>query len=182
MSDNLSSTAAVIAGSFSDYRLVKSRGVLQLVVEIPVEQQGDAFAALGYPIPGTDIPVAVARLNSPVGPHSPQHERTTSAALDGRANHKPAGESHKRSWYELPASQRAALLCQDVRFQQWVLKKYGAVVSGPSNDEENAKAFLYQECNIKSRTELTTNDYARNIFYHIERPFRVWAGLEAEPR
>lgn len=69
-------SAAVIAGSFADYRLVKSRGCLQLVIEVPVEQQGAAFAALGYPLPGTEIPVAVARLNPRAGAE-PALPRTT---------------------------------------------------------------------------------------------------------
>jgi hypothetical protein len=60
-------TAAAITATFSDYRLVKSRGVLQLVLELPVERQAQAFEALGFPMPGTDIHVGVARLQPVTG-------------------------------------------------------------------------------------------------------------------
>src|SRR6185437_11188093 len=62
-----SMTAAAITATFSDYRLVKSRGVLQLVLELPVERQAQAFEALGFPMPGTDIHVGVARLQPVTG-------------------------------------------------------------------------------------------------------------------
>ena len=55
-------TAAVIHAVFAGYRLIMGRSCLQLHLEIPVERQGEAFAALGYPEPGKQIDVAVARL------------------------------------------------------------------------------------------------------------------------
>lgn len=183
MSDNnlRTAAAAVIAGVFTEYRLVKTRSAFQLIIELPIEHQAQAFEALGYPIPGTAINVAVARLNSSVGrSHQPQHERTTDGGHGPQPKPQPAGETHKRSWYELPASQRAALLCKDERFQFW------ASVSLPPADgrgpEENAKEYLRRRCGVKSRAELTMNDTARRKFEEIESDYRIRTGLEAAPR
>lgn len=74
-------TAAAIAGNYAEFKLVKTRGVFAITIEFPVERTADVFAALGYPQPGTESPVAVARLNpmtesevmpdtQPAGPHN----------------------------------------------------------------------------------------------------------------
>ena len=57
-------TAAAISGNYAEFKLVKTRGVFAITIEFPVERTADVFAALGYPQPGTEIPVAVARLNN----------------------------------------------------------------------------------------------------------------------
>src|SRR5689334_3898132 len=74
-------SAAAIAGVFSDYKLVRTRSVVQIIVEVPVEQQADVFAALGYPMPGQEIHVAVARMRTtdeqpvpPAGNLKPQQQ------------------------------------------------------------------------------------------------------------
>lgn len=55
-------TAAIVRGTFSDWRPVKTRGVLQLVIEVPVEQAQRVMDTLGFPMPGEEKAVAVALL------------------------------------------------------------------------------------------------------------------------
>ena len=55
--------ARAVLAAFTEYRMVKTRSVLQLLVEIPLEQQADVFAKLGYPLPGAETWVAIALLN-----------------------------------------------------------------------------------------------------------------------
>lgn len=55
-------TDAVIQASFTDIKNVKTRGVCQLVFEIPIEAAHHALNTLGYPMNSMDIPVAIARL------------------------------------------------------------------------------------------------------------------------
>ncbi len=54
---------AVIQGNFADIQNIKSRSVMVLKIEVPVEQAQKALNTLGYPTPGEEIPVAVVRLN-----------------------------------------------------------------------------------------------------------------------
>ena len=56
------SDLAVIKAEFTDYRPVKTRKVLQLVFEVPAEQQDLVFKALGYPMLGESRWVAIAKL------------------------------------------------------------------------------------------------------------------------
>jgi hypothetical protein len=90
--------AAAIAGSYSDLKLVKSRSVCQVVVEIPIEQAERFIAAFGMPIPGSEKPVALALLN---------------------AEPKKPEEQVRRHFAQLPRSQQAALMCNDPAFQKW---------------------------------------------------------------
>lgn len=42
--------------------MVKGRKVLQIICEVPLEEQGRVFGALGAPMPDTETWVAIARL------------------------------------------------------------------------------------------------------------------------
>lgn len=56
---------AAIFGSLADFKLVKTRSVVQFIVEVPIEQADVALATLGgIPLPGVERPVALARLNA----------------------------------------------------------------------------------------------------------------------
>lgn len=136
-------SAAAISGTFADYRLVKSRGVLQLVVEIPVELQAEAFEALGYPVPGTDIHVAIARLQPilPAGAHLEKEDaRVTrnppaggTASERGKVRYRNASDMQK-------AVIRAARLPKDERFRAWVSNAAGWVC-----DERDAADYIRHE-------------------------------------
>lgn len=207
---------AAIAGSFADYRLIKSRGVLQIVVEVPVERQAEAFAALGYPVPGADIHVAVARLVSSgagaeperitqAGPRttpavsapadaggrtagSPPANQKGPAAISARsgdateAETQPDGEphtqplKHRRPFHTLPPAQRAALLCQDARFQAWAAQRDGLNYHG---DEMHAASWLREAIGVKSRAEIATDPAALRSFERIETEYMQDTGLMA---
>lgn len=187
---------AALAGSFADYRLVKSRGVLQLIVEIPVESQAQAFEALGYPIPGTDIPVAVARLNSPAGSHSQRGEKGVLASPDTesgpqpQSSPKPAGGTSQRERYAAmsageQAVVRAAMLAQDQRFQVWATRQQSeaAFVQQLYMDEEEAADFIRDICcGGNSRRLIAEHPEALDKFLAMELSYRIAIGEVAEPR
>ena len=52
-----------IRARYADWRPVKGRKVLQIVLEVPLEQQGDILTMLGAPLPDRDLWVAVARIS-----------------------------------------------------------------------------------------------------------------------
>jgi len=67
MAGLMTDAPAAIRATFSQYSMVKTRGVLVLHMEVALEQQADVFAALGYPLPGQETWVAIARLNPRAG-------------------------------------------------------------------------------------------------------------------
>lgn len=183
-------TAAVIAGSFADYRLVKSRSVLQLVVEIPVEQQEQAFKALGYPLPGVEIAVAVARLNPQAGTHSPEHQERTTVGGAGQqtGSPMPAGEHHQRARYAAmsPAEQavtRAAMLPKDERFRAWVAHERWNGKQDDMASEHTAIEHIRERCcGGSSRKMIADIPEYLDRFLALETSFRVDVGELPRPR
>jgi len=185
--------SAVISGSFADYRLVKSRSVLQVIVEIPIEQQGAAFAALGYPLPGTEIPVAVARLNPRAGaePEStqPLPQSSGQARLEGRTvGSIPTTGAKERYAAMTPAEQavtRAAMLAQDFRFRMWITERelprsaYGGFYA---NEQEAADLIRSLCCDGNSRKLIAERPEYLDRFLAMETQFKMDVGEMARPR
>lgn len=90
-------TAAAIAGSYSDFKLVKSRSVAQIVVEVPIEKAEEFLKVFGVPQPGAERPVALALMNVQKEPEKP-----------------------KQSWESMSYAQRSGILRNDKRFQEWL--------------------------------------------------------------
>ena len=53
---------AAIQGNYSDLKTVKTRSVAQMIIEVPIEQGEEIVRIFGFPRPGQEIPVAIARL------------------------------------------------------------------------------------------------------------------------
>lgn len=155
---------AAISGTFSDYKLIRSRSVLQIVVEVPVERQAEAFAALGYPQPGGDIHVVVARLASfSTGDAAPAVGASRSEL--GKARYAAAPDMEK-------AALRAVLLAKDPRFQEW----------SRCPGETDAAAYIRAACGVRSRSEIATITPAYRALLVLEERFKTDIGLIPEPR
>ena len=89
-------TSAAIKATYADFKHIKTRKVLQIVLEVPAEQAEAALQMLGFPVAGTDRWVAVALLNE-------QHQT-----------------KERVPFYQLPLPKQAAIKCQDEAFCQWL--------------------------------------------------------------
>ena len=92
------SDAAAIAGSYSDFKLIKSRSVAQVIIELPIERAEAFLKAFGVPQPGAEKPVALALLNT----------------------EQPKPERPRQSWSSMSRAQQAGILCNDPQFQKWL--------------------------------------------------------------
>lgn len=105
----MSAKPAVIRAEFTDYRPVKTRRVLQLVFEVPAEQQAEIFEVLGYPIMGSSTWCGIARLVAGAGAPVPVSSEPV-AAIEKT---KPL------------RSNAAAVMCkQNTDFQNWLVDTY----------------------------------------------------------
>jgi hypothetical protein len=106
------SKPAVIRAEFTDYRPVKTRKTLILSFEIPAEEQGAAFAALGYPVMGSSIWVAIARLQEGAGAPVPEKPAEPAPVETPK---------RKRSIRDFAPSQQAAMMCDaNIDFRLWL--------------------------------------------------------------
>lgn len=151
---------AVIEAEFANWKTVPTRSVLQLIMEVPIEAQAAVLTALGAPIPGQSQRCAIALLRAPA---------------ETPAEEPPAKE--KQKWNEMPPCQQAVLAAMGTRFQD-----FAAEMGDIPSSEGDASHFIRDNCGIKSRSELNTNDEAADLWRTMYKDYRQWAGLEAEER
>lgn len=141
------SKPAAIQASYADLRLVKSRKVLQLVFEVPLEKSNDALAVLGgMPDPSAEVWVAVARLQPvAIAPAT-----------------KP-----KRTFDEMPAAEQAGMMCQDARFQTYLQERH-KVLGG------DFAGFVRSWCGVDSRAEIKPNTKALHRWQFLMTDYQGW--------
>ena len=136
---------AAIRATYSDLKLVKTRKVLQLIFEVPIEEADNALRVLGgMPRADAETWVAIAPITEEAATRAPT----------------PADKPRK-SWGETPLVQQAGIRCNDVEFQQWVA----------ASDKHDAIEAVRRICEVKSRTEFATDDGAAERWRNLDRDF-----------
>jgi hypothetical protein len=167
-------TPAAFAGTYSDLKLVKTRSVAVVHIEIPIEQATAFVAAFGMPLPGSERPVALALLKQ-----TPKDAPGAPTIEDG----EPAND--RTPWTKLPRAKRAGILCNDARFQVWATDKAAIEIkpdTWPDDPKESAAMYIRWRCGVRSRSELDNTDGIATRFDLMESLYRVEVGLMAEAR
>lgn len=155
---------AAFQATYSDWRLVRSRKVVQVVLELPIEDADSAYAVLGgMPNPGSEIWVGVARLDPKGGDtHSAElrHNNTPPASVSSPP--KPA-RAH-RSWHDMTPAAQAGVLCGDMSFQKFL------GVTNPAY----AALEVRNRCHITSRADLNRNIDAATIWRGLVSDYRAF--------
>lgn len=137
--------AAVISGTLSDVKTVKTRKVAQVVIEVPMEQLKSVYDALGYDLSGNTW-VALARL---------QGEPKASPEKPPKA---------PRNWTDVSRSQQAGIRCNEERFWEYC----------DAQDAEDAAAYVRAKCNVQSRSELDRDIAAGDRWDRLEGSYQAW--------
>lgn len=147
---------AAFTGTFSDIRSVKTRGVVQLIIELPIEKAAEVIAAWGYPQPASEIPVAVARLSTAAASAPPSVAGTS-------------GGGEFRKWDEMPMSQQAGIRCNEPSFRAFLNHKYGT----PQSDIQPDQA-VRGLCQVQSRSEIIRGTPAGDRWHDLDVQFQNW--------
>ena len=135
---------AVISGTLSEIKRIRSRKVAQIIIEVPEEHYQQAHNALGWDFDNTWV--AIARMES-------EHKKADPA----KAPKAP------RNWGDLSLTQQAGMRCNDVAFQRFI----GA------NDADDAAAFVRERCGVTSRKSIVPDTRAGQIWRDIDYDFRA---------
>lgn len=169
-------TPAALAGSYADFKLVKTRAVAQLVIEIPIEQAEAAIKMFGIPMAGTEIPVAVALIDITV----PAPAMVEAAAMHKKMVALQASERGREAYSAKDAMEqataRACIMCKDLKFQLWAVK------SGTVREPETTADWLRRQLGINSRNEISSDFRAFQSFLALETQFKMDTGQLAEMR
>lgn len=66
---------------------------------------------------------------------------------------------------------RAAILCKDTDFQRYTISTFGELFVNP---EQTACQWIYNKCEITSRSELATNKEAQEKFKRLAASYKEW--------
>jgi hypothetical protein len=134
----------ITKGTFSDFKIIRTRKVAQLVVEIPIEEADAAVAALGG-LPRSDRErwVAVARLD--MNAANGQREKT------------------RRAFCDLPFPQQAGIKTKDTDFQFWI--------NGGFCSEQDCAAGIRKRCGVESRADIVAGSEAGEKWLGLLREF-----------
>lgn len=156
-----------LQATYSDLKIIKTRGAFQLIFELPLENFNDAMAVLGgAPRPDREVWVAIARLNPSLARQDAPPQLTGHAveALPPPPPHAATLESAKpkpkvkRSWFDLPAVQRASMRCDDHRFWGWL----HAIGRTPEASEAATLDYV-RRIAAGSRSNLGKNGFEKEI-------------------
>ena len=146
-------TNKVIQGTYADFKIVKTRGVAQFVVEVPIEQAQTAISMFGVPTPHEEQWVAIAALNRTAAP--PSHKEQSDAVKS------------------------ASMLCQSINFAHFIRKFYDPNLANHPAASEVATS-LCSILGISSRSELHTNETALLAFNRLKGEYHAWVMDEQE--
>lgn len=141
-------TDAAMQADYCDLKIIKTRKVIQVVLEIP-QEAGDAFiAAFGLPRSDKNVPVAIARLD-------------------------PTAKAEKPKGGKL--SQRAGIVCGENAFWRFLEQKKGVVGFATCKERLGiAVHTLRNICEIDSRAELDHNPEAAAKFNNLMAEYNAW--------
>ena len=135
-------TDRIMTGTYSDFKIVKTRRVIQMIIEFPIEHSKEFTDMFGMPQPDMEQHIAVARLKE-ISTPPPTATKTI---------------------------QQAGIVCKQPEFGEFLRDKYNMAEVVPS-DSDTIVTALRALCGIKSRTEFNTDVQAAEVFNRIYREF-----------
>jgi hypothetical protein len=156
----------MILGTYADLKIIKTRSVVQIVVEVPLERGKEVTDLLGLPQPSAEIPVVVARMDA-----DKIAERSNVVQIE---DHRPASDDMDDEPHTppRPLSQIAGILCNSGAFQCFIQESSDGWDHRPTTDE--AAEWLRGNCGVTSRSQLNTDPTAALRFKKIRAEYEAW--------
>lgn len=136
-------TNALMQGTYSDFKVIKGRKVVQVVIEFPIEQAEVVTSTFGIPQPHMEKWVAVALLKE---------------------------EAVVRNENATKAIQEAGILGKDPRFGAWLRDERHMSEVDPEDHNTIAEA-LRAILGIRSRSELSTDTEAMKVWHSLKSSY-----------
>lgn len=146
--------------TYSDFKLVKTRKVVQIVLEVPVEHANMVLDVLGgMPDPSKESWVGVALIR----PNGAKPQPAVQPRLAGA----------KRDWRDVPPSQQAGIRCDEPVFAAFLKESY----PDEWHESQDAAECVRLICAVESRSMLNDGPF-RVIWTQLNSQFEAWKQVE----
>jgi hypothetical protein len=157
--------------TYSDWKLVKTRGVVQVVMEVPVGESDAAYEILGgMPVHGKERWFGIAAIKSP----EEKEDRAKPRQSNPPSPHPDGAARQKMDWREVQPAAQAAMQCDKPVFWAFLNETRGYGIDDPTGAAEAVREI----CSVQSRSELGTNHKARVLWKQLDDEFSAWKALE----
>ena len=154
--------------AYSDWKLIKTRGVVQVVLEVPLADADAAYNVLGgMPDASRENWFAVAPLKLP-----PAEKESSPPAEPRPATDKPpvAVKREKQNWRDIPPAAQAAMLCDKPVFRAFLAERYTDEWHESMTDGAECVRII---CGVASRSML--NEGAHRVIWHqLNERYDLW--------
>ena len=153
----------IIEGYYVDMRPVRTRKVLQIMVEVPLELAGEVTKRLGWPYPVAWTPCYVSLKNTttePAGGTTPKH------SVEGQPSSREAPPAVQPN----PHIRRAMALAGDTGFWNYLRRVKGTVVK----DRDEALGAIKTLCGFASRSDLVDGSAAAASLRELASSANAW--------
>ena len=147
-----------VYGEVVDIKLVRSRAMLAVTMEVPIEFHRAVVNLLSVGGPALLTPT---HIEAPFGVVDSEVKHELPAQAAPAAAEKVVDHPRKHSFGGLgPLCSLAVRWCKDEKFQKWLAMNFDC----PINNEQDASEFIRTYCGVSSRADLDTNEDAKSMF------------------
>jgi len=144
-------SASAFKATYSDWKLVKTRGVIQIVFEVPLADADKAYEVLGgMPNFGTEQWFGIAAMAS-----SPKQI--------------------KRDWNDMLPQQQAGIRCEEITFAVFLEEEHPEDWHESMHNPAEAVRLI---CGVSSRADLGRNPEAAIKWRQLDDQYQAWRALE----
>lgn len=149
---------AAFRATYSDWKLVKTRGVVQIVFEVPLADSDNAYEILGgMPNHANERWFGIAAI------------RTGTAVVDAPE------EKQSKNWRDLQPSAQAGIRCAEPLFWAFLREELHMREEGSA---DNAASFVRDHCKVNSRAHFNTNPAAKAVWQSLDNQFQAWKAAQ----
>lgn len=168
---------AIIQATYTDMKFVRTRKVVQLVFECPIEQAQHVMDAFGAP---DESWYALAKLNGP------GQRAASSDAVPQPPSAASEGQDRRRHFSDMQPSQQAALKTKDVNFQKFMHDRHGKLWQANRVERDLGVAQTSEQLEVttdrvikflfdmQSKSELDRDPHKAKLWDSLLAEFEIW--------
>lgn len=162
----------VFKATFSDFKNIKTRKVMQIILEVPIEAADAALKTLGgVPRADRETWVGVARLDPAIAAQearAPAHDPRNPPA-------EPSATKERQKFAAMPLAKQAAIRCeQDEPFRRFLAERLYGPSSGVVLDPSMAAEEVRHICGVGSRRDINDADESGEKWRSLDREYLSW--------